>query len=108
MGVKDMTEKPAEGAAKLGPSPEVIERIKKAIAEAETIEEVTRLEKALKSGILPEDLKVEGAKEEAPAAPAPAAAEAPKEKEKPKEEAGEKKDVGAKKEEDTSAMKVDG
>merc|ERR1711972_449605 len=43
--------------AKVGPSPEIIERIKKAIAEAETIEEVTRLEKALKSGVLPDDLK---------------------------------------------------
>merc|ERR1711972_878807 len=43
--------------AKAGPSPEIIERIKKAIAEAETIEEVTRLEKALKSGVLPDDLK---------------------------------------------------
>jgi U2 small nuclear ribonucleoprotein A' len=43
-------------AKKVGPTPEVIERIKKAIAEAETIEEVTRLEKALKSGVLPEDL----------------------------------------------------
>merc|ERR1712190_312559 len=52
---KEPTEK-AE-VAKVGPSPEVIERIKKAIAEAETIEEVTRLEKALKSGILPDDLK---------------------------------------------------
>ena len=36
------------------------ERIKKAIAEAETIEEVTRLEKALKSGVLPDDLKEPG------------------------------------------------
>ncbi|CAJ1428385.1 unnamed protein product [Effrenium voratum] len=45
---------------KTGPSPEVIERIKKAIAEAETIEEVTRLEKALKSGVLPDDLKDPG------------------------------------------------
>jgi len=51
--------------AKTGPSPEVIERIKKAIAEAETIEEVTRLEKALKSGVLPEDLQDPQAKEEA-------------------------------------------
>merc|ERR1711881_648779 len=50
-------EKATDGAAtKMGPSPEVIERIKQAIAEAETIEEVTRLEKALKSGVLPEDL----------------------------------------------------
>merc|ERR1712129_593868 len=47
--------------ARTGPSPEVIERIKKAIAEAETIEEVTRLERALKSGVLPEDLKSDGA-----------------------------------------------
>jgi len=53
---KDPAEKTAE-AVKTGPSPEVIERIKKAIAEAETIEEVTRLEKALKSGILPEELQ---------------------------------------------------
>merc|ERR1712087_117687 len=52
---KEPTEK-AE-AAKVGPSPEIIERIKRAIAEAETIEEVTRLEKALKSGVLPDDLK---------------------------------------------------
>jgi U2 small nuclear ribonucleoprotein A' len=58
--IKDV-DKPVEGAAKLGPSPEVIERIKKAIAEAETIEEVTRLERALKSGILPDDLKLDGA-----------------------------------------------
>lgn len=55
--IKDMSDVKAEGAAKLGPSPEVIERIKKAIAEAETIEEVTRLERALKSGVLPDDLK---------------------------------------------------
>mmetsp|Transcript_40667 Transcript_40667/g.107533 ORF Transcript_40667/g.107533 Transcript_40667/m.107533 type:complete len:290 (+) Transcript_40667:73-942(+) len=49
----------ASEAVKTGPSPEVIERIKKAIAEAETIEEVTRLERALKSGVLPDDLKAE-------------------------------------------------
>merc|ERR1712100_926990 len=63
--VKDMSDKPAEGAAKLGPSPEVIERIKRAIAEAETIEEVTRLERALKSGVLPDDLKEESAAKKA-------------------------------------------
>jgi len=63
--IKDISDKPDQGAAKLGPSPEVIERIKKAIAEAETIEEVTRLERALKSGVLPDDLKLEGKKEEA-------------------------------------------
>lgn len=53
---KEPGEKKVE-AAKTGPSPEVIERIKKAIAEAETIEEVTRLERALKSGVLPDELK---------------------------------------------------
>lgn len=71
---KDAAEKTAE-SAKTGPSPEVIERIKRAIAEAETIEEVTRLEKALKSGVLPEDLK-EGAED---AAAPPAAGAAPSE-----------------------------
>merc|ERR1719436_1962648 len=55
---KELSEKTAE-ASKAGPSPEVIERIKKAIQESETIEEVTRLERALKSGILPDDLKLE-------------------------------------------------
>jgi U2 small nuclear ribonucleoprotein A' len=54
----------ATEAVKTGPSPEVIERIKRAIAEAETIEEVTRLERALKSGILPDDLKPDGEKGE--------------------------------------------
>jgi len=62
--IKDIADKPAQGAAKLGPSPEVIERIKRAIAEAETIEEVTRLERALKSGVLPDDLKLEAGKKE--------------------------------------------
>merc|ERR1712060_151615 len=55
---KEMSEKTTE-ASRAGPSPEVIERIKKAIQESETIEEVTRLERALKSGILPDDLKLE-------------------------------------------------
>jgi len=62
--IKDISDKPDQGAAKLGPSPEVIERIKRAIAEAETIEEVTRLERALKSGVLPDDLKLEAGKKE--------------------------------------------
>merc|ERR1712232_34136 len=62
--VKDAADKQAEGVAKVGPSPEVIERIKKAIAEAETIEEVTRLERALKSGVLPDDLKLDGGKKD--------------------------------------------
>jgi len=62
-------EKLAAETAKVGPSPEVVERIKKAIAQAETLEEVTRLEKALKSGVLPEELKAEQAPlDEAPAA----------------------------------------
>jgi len=50
-------DKSAAEPAKTGPTPEVIEKIKKAIAEAETIEEVTRLEKALKSGVLPAELQ---------------------------------------------------
>lgn len=50
-------EKASAEPSKTGPTPEVIEKIKKAIAEAETIEEVTRLEKALKSGVLPEELQ---------------------------------------------------
>eukprot|EP00971_Amphidinium_carterae_P041454 813944-Amphidinium_carterae.1 len=58
---------------KTGPAPEVIERIKKAISEAETIEEVTRLERALKSGVLPDDLKLDEDKAE----DVPAAGEAP-------------------------------
>merc|ERR1711918_261955 len=62
--IKDLADAKADGAAKPGPSPEVIERIKKAIAEAETIEEVTRLERALKTGILPDDLKLDGGKKE--------------------------------------------
>merc|ERR1712194_884149 len=55
--VKDAAMENSVQGTKTGPSPEVIERIKKAIAEAETIEEVTRLERALKSGLLPEDLQ---------------------------------------------------
>lgn len=58
---KELAQGVAPDTVKTGPSPEVIERIKKAIAEAETIAEVTRLERALKSGILPDDLKPEGA-----------------------------------------------
>eukprot|EP00928_Gymnodinium_smaydae_P094727 TRINITY_DN79_c0_g2_i1.p1 TRINITY_DN79_c0_g2~~TRINITY_DN79_c0_g2_i1.p1 ORF type:complete len:325 (+),score=133.16 TRINITY_DN79_c0_g2_i1:257-1231(+) len=64
---KEPAEKAAGEGVKVGPSPEVIERIKKAIAEAETIEEVTRLEKALKSGVLPDDLKGPEKPEEPPA-----------------------------------------
>lgn len=60
-------------ATRTGPSPEVIERIKKAIAQAETIEEVTRLEKALKSGILPDELKDSADKDTVAEQPAPKA-----------------------------------
>lgn len=68
--------------AKTGPSAETVERIKKAIAEAATLEEVTRLEKALKTGIMPGEepatpaapAEGEKASEAAPAAAAPAAA----------------------------------
>mmetsp|Transcript_7653 Transcript_7653/g.16849 ORF Transcript_7653/g.16849 Transcript_7653/m.16849 type:complete len:266 (-) Transcript_7653:109-906(-) len=77
---KDPMERMQE-EVKTGPAPEVIERIKRAISEAETIEEVTRLEKALKSGILPDDLK----EKEALVAAAPAAADA----EKPSEDTAE-------------------
>lgn len=59
---KDVADKAEGEKQKVGPSPEVIERIKRAIAEAETIEEVTRLEKALKSGVLPEDLNPDAPK----------------------------------------------
>merc|ERR1712183_956806 len=72
-------EKASAEPSKTGPTPEVIEKIKKAIAEAETIEEVTRLEKALKSGVLPEDLMAPKAAEKAQAKPkaAPASAKEP-------------------------------
>merc|ERR1711957_196939 len=95
--IKDMSDRPAEGAAKLGPSPEVIERIKRAIAEAETIEEVTRLEKALKSGVLPEDLQLDGDK---------AAAEQAEEDEKAKEEEEAAKAAAAKKSAEEAAAKM--
>lgn len=103
---KENTATSSSEAAKTGPSPEVIERIKKAIAEAETIEEVTRLERALKSGVLPDDLKGEEAaaqeeakkNDEAMAAAEPKAAGAPPAAAKPKEEATTAGD----------AMKVDG
>jgi U2 small nuclear ribonucleoprotein A' len=54
----------AEGAEKkeepkkVGPTPEQITAIKAAIATAQTLEEVSRLEKALRSGQLPNDILV--------------------------------------------------
>mmetsp|Transcript_8438 Transcript_8438/g.18399 ORF Transcript_8438/g.18399 Transcript_8438/m.18399 type:complete len:323 (-) Transcript_8438:80-1048(-) len=89
-------QEPQEKVVKTGPSPEVIERIKRAIAEAETIEEVTRLERALKSGVLPDDLRAPDAAEaEAPAAEdGPEAAEAPEAEEtKPMEVVKEGKEA---------------
>jgi len=80
-------EKSTAETAKVGPSPEVVERIKKAIAQAETLEEVTRLEKALKSGVLPEELKAEE-----PAAAAPKS----------------KVEAAAATKEDIDGMKIDG
>jgi len=65
---KELADKAVE-LQKSGPSAEAIERIKRAIAEAETIEEVTRLEKALKSGVLPDDLKLKDEKTFAKSAP---------------------------------------
>jgi len=90
----------ASEAVKTGPSQDVIERIKKAIAEAETIEEVTRLERALKSGVLPDDLKgdADAKKEDAAMAAAEPKAAPPVPPAAAKEEATAPKD----------AMKVDG
>lgn len=74
---KDVTEKQAPELPKTGPTPEVIERIKKAIAEAETIEEVTRLERALKMGVLPEEfVSGKAAPAPTPTGPAPTQAKA--------------------------------
>jgi len=80
-------EKATAETAKVGPSPEVVERIKKAIAQAETLEEVTRLEKALKSGVLPDELKAEE-----PAAAAPTS----------------KQEAPSAAKEDIDGMKIDG
>lgn len=53
--------KPAEEAPKAtGPTPEQLTAIKIAIANATTLEEVARLEKALKSGQMPDDKMDEG------------------------------------------------
>eukprot|EP00927_Polykrikos_kofoidii_P013410 TRINITY_DN15846_c0_g1_i1.p1 TRINITY_DN15846_c0_g1~~TRINITY_DN15846_c0_g1_i1.p1 ORF type:complete len:380 (-),score=113.24 TRINITY_DN15846_c0_g1_i1:69-1208(-) len=102
---QDQPERITQETTRVGPTPEVIERIKRAIAEAETIEEVTRLEKALKSGVLPEDMKepesvVEQGPQPAPApapvveaAPAPAPGPAPSPAQPTAEPASEKKAV---------------
>merc|ERR1712083_428262 len=54
-------------------SAEVVERIKNAISDATTFEEVSRLEAALKTGVIPEDLRL--AKASPPAGLAPAVAD---------------------------------
>lgn len=91
---KEQTEKVSE-VTKTGPSPEVIERIKKAIAEAETIEEVTRLEKALKSGVLPDDLKEPGEGAEQGPAPMDVVEPGPEQDAPPAAEATEATDAAA-------------
>jgi U2 small nuclear ribonucleoprotein A' len=52
---KDETKKDAKPS---GPTPEQLTALKVAIANAETLEEVSRLENALKSGVVPSDLRI--------------------------------------------------
>ena len=47
-----------EKAEKKGPTPEQLLALRAAIANAATLEEVTRLEEALTSGVVPSDLKL--------------------------------------------------
>ncbi|KAJ7563518.1 hypothetical protein O6H91_03G113600 [Diphasiastrum complanatum] len=54
-----------EDSSRSGPTPEQILAIKAAIANSQTLEEVARLEKALKMGQLPADLKLPGDEESA-------------------------------------------
>ncbi|ERN06446.1 hypothetical protein AMTR_s00016p00258810 [Amborella trichopoda] len=57
--VPNISEVPKEEPPKVsGPTPEQIIAIKAAIVNSQTLEEVARLEKALKSGQLPADLKI--------------------------------------------------
>ena len=51
----------AEPAVRKGPTPEQLTGIKAAIANASTLEEVQRLEEALKAGLLPSGISVGGA-----------------------------------------------
>ncbi len=51
----------AEPVVRKGPSPEQITAIKAAIANAQTLEEVQRLENALTSGHLPSELQSDAA-----------------------------------------------
>jgi len=58
-GLDDAAEKEPEKASEpQGPTPEQILALKKAIASAETLEEVARLEHALKAGVMPADLAI--------------------------------------------------
>ena len=57
-GLEDKTEKEEEKAAPSGPTPEQLMALKVAIANAETLDEVARLENALKTGVVPKDLEI--------------------------------------------------
>ncbi|GAQ90679.1 hypothetical protein KFL_006720060 [Klebsormidium nitens] len=59
-GIETEGAEKTEEPKKTGPTPEQITAIKAAIATAQTLEEVTRLEKALRSGQLPSDILVDG------------------------------------------------
>jgi U2 small nuclear ribonucleoprotein A' len=49
---------PKKEVKQSGPTPEELTALKVAIANAETLEEVSRLENALKSGVVPSDLRI--------------------------------------------------
>ena len=57
-GLEDKAEKEEEKAAPSGPTPEQLMALKVAIANAETLDEVARLENALKTGVVPKDLEI--------------------------------------------------
>jgi len=57
-GLEDKAEKEEEEAAPSGPTPEQLMALKVAIANAETLDEVARLENALKTGVVPKDLEI--------------------------------------------------
>jgi len=57
-GLEDKAKKEEEEAAPSGPTPEQLMALKVAIANAETLDEVARLENALKTGVVPKDLEI--------------------------------------------------
>ena len=59
MGVLEHIDKTSVNTETCPSKSEFLKRVTEAIAEAETIEEVDRLEKVLNSGVLPDDLKKE-------------------------------------------------